>query len=188
MVTRTARAVSPSMTLWLTAVWLLLFRDFTLLYILSGVGVALAIQVLFPLPRVRLKRAFRPLSALRLAARFLWDMLVAAVQVSWLILRRRPPQPIYVAVELYSSSELYLTIVSNMTCLVPGSIVVRAQLAPSRLTLHVLDGPLAGGPEGVARTVHATEMRVLKALASREEIAAARAKRAQDPTLQEAAQ
>lgn len=165
------------MTFWMSLVWVLLNQDISLLSILSGVVISALLQIIFPMPRVRAMRTFRPVAALYLLLRFLWDMFTAALQVSWVVLRRKPAQPILVGIELYSDNELYLTIVSNMTCLVPGSIVVRAQVAPSRILLHVLDKDLSGGVEGVTATVRSLEMRVLRALASSEEIQRAQEKR-----------
>lgn len=183
--TRRSTAVSWKMTVWMTLVWILLNQDISLLTALSGIVISALLQLIFPMPRVGAVKRLRPLRAAWLILHFLWDMLVAAVEVSWLVLRRRPVKPIMVGVELYSEAELYLTIVSNMTCLVPGSIVVRAQINPSRLLLHVLDGPTSGGSQGVADSVHRVEMRVLQAIGSPQEIAAARAKAALDEALRQ---
>lgn len=184
--TKRSTAVSWKMTIWMTLVWMLLNQDISALTALSGVLISVLLQVVFPMPRVGAVKRLRPLRSLWLITRFVWDMVVAAFEVSWLVIRRRPAQPIMVGVELYSDAELYLTIVSNMTCLVPGSIVVRAQIAPSRLLLHVLDGPTSGGSQGVADSVHAVEMRVLRAIGSPEEIARAKAKQELEKRLREA--
>ena len=46
------KRLSIAMTLWLTIIWCLIFGHFDWLTIISGVLVALAVQVAFPLPHI----------------------------------------------------------------------------------------------------------------------------------------
>lgn len=168
-----ARArISVRMSVWLVVVWVILRGDLTLVGFLVGLCLALAVQLLLPMPHLGIIQRVRPLWVAVLLGRFVVDMVVAALQVSWLVLRRRPPTSRIVTVELRSQSALFLTIGSGLTSLVPGTVVVDAHLRPATLHLHVLDIDLAGGPDGVRRTQLRLEERIMRAFASRKELTA----------------
>lgn len=164
------RRCSLGMTTWLFVVWLLLIRDLSAVSICGGLLIAVALQTFSPMPHVNPVKSFRPLRVTWLILRFAWDLLASAFQVAYVVLRSKPARPQMIEVEMVTRSEFYLTMASAMTCLVPGSLVVRAQISPSRVVLHVLDGQLSGGARGVEKSLHALEMRIVKALGSRAEI------------------
>ncbi|WP_122820723.1 Na+/H+ antiporter subunit E [Varibaculum vaginae] len=164
------RRCSLGMTAWLFVVWMLLIRDLSAVSICGGLLIALALQIFSPMPHVNPVKSFRPLRVTWLILRFAWDLLASAFQVAYVVLRSKPARPQMIEVEMVTRSEFYLTMASAMTCLVPGSLVVRAQINPSRVVLHVLDGKLSGGARGVEKSLHALEMRIVKALGSRAEI------------------
>ena len=164
------RRCSLGMTTWLFVVWLLLIRDLSAVSICGGLLIAVALQTFSPMPHVNPVKRFRPLRVTWLILRFAWDLLASAFQVAYMVLRSKPARPQMIEVEMVTRSEFYLTMASAMTCLVPGSLVVRAQISPSRVVLHVLDGQLSGGARGVEKSLHALEMRIVKALGSRAEI------------------
>jgi len=83
------------------------------------------------------------------------------------------PHTAVVGVELRTESDLYLFITSEITTLVPGSVVVEALRRNGVIYVHVLDLEGVGGVEAVRRNVLAIEERVLRALASDEELASA---------------
>ncbi|WP_288816444.1 Na+/H+ antiporter subunit E [uncultured Varibaculum sp.] len=165
-----SRRCSLGMTTWLFVVWLLLIRDFSAVSICGGLLLAVVLQTFSPMPHVNPVKSFRPLRVTWLILRFAWDLLASAFQVAYVVLRSKPARPQMIEVEMVTRSEFYLTMASAMTCLVPGSLVVRAQISPSRVVLHVLDGQLSGGARGVEKSLHALEMRIVKALGSRAEI------------------
>ena len=164
------RRCSLGMTAWLFVVWMLLIRDLSAVSICGGLLLALALQIFSPMPHVNPVKSFRPLRVTWLILRFAWDLLASAFQVAYVVLRSKPARPQMIEVEMVTRSEFYLTMASAMTCLVPGSLVVRARINPSRVVLHVLDGPLSGGARGVEKSLHALEIRIVKALGSRAEI------------------
>ena len=151
-------------------VWMLLIRDLSAVSIGGGLLIAVGLQIFFPMPHVNPVKRFRPLHVAWLALRFGWDLLASALQVAHVVLREKPARPQIIEVEMITRSEFYLTMASAMTCLVPGSLVVRAQINPSRVTLHVLDRDLSKGARGVEKSLHALEMRIVKALGSKAEI------------------
>ena len=164
------RRCSLGMSAWLFAVWLLLIRDLSAVSIGGGVLIAVGLQIFFPMPHVNPVKRFRPFHVVWLALRFGWDLLASALQVAYVVLRQKPARPQIIEVEMITRSEFYLTMASAMTCLVPGSLVVRARINPSRVTLHVLDRDLSKEARGVEQSLHALEMRIVKALGSKAEI------------------
>lgn len=164
------RRCSLGMSVWLFVIWMLLIRDLSAVSIGGGVLIAVGLQIFFPMPHVNPVKRFRPLQVSWLALRFGWDLLASALQVAYVVLREKPARPQMIEVEMVTRSEFYLTMASAMTCLVPGSLVVRAQINPSRVTLHVLDRDLSKGARGVEKSLHALEMRIVKALGSKAEI------------------
>lgn len=161
---------SWGMILWLTVVWVLLWGEITLANVVTGLVVALVVTTLSPLPRTPFDGRFRPWGMVLLAAHFVRDVFVASWQISWMTLRRRQPRGAVIRVRLRSHSDTYLTATAGMTSLVPGSIVVEAHRFTGTLYIHVFDVELAGGLDAAHRTVLAQEERILRALASREQL------------------
>lgn len=172
--TRTTRRpgrISASLTLWLVVVWLMLFRELTPLTIVSGILAAVGIQLLLPMERVGTRWRARPIALLRLLTRFLVDLVKSGLQVSWIVLSGARVVRGIVRVDLRSDDPVHLTILSAMTSLIPGSIVVRVDQACARIYLHILDLDAQGGPEGVRRATREQEARILRAIAPSDVIA-----------------
>lgn len=158
-------ALQPSSLLWLTLVWVALWGDLSVANLLGGLAIALLVTLVFPLPPVRMKLRVRPHWLAWLALKFVGDVVVASLQVSWLTLTlRREPRNALIAVRLRTDSELVLTLVGEMTSLVPGSVVVEARRSTRTLYLHVLDARDEEGVERMRRRTLALERRVVMAL------------------------
>lgn len=156
---------------WLTAVWVLLWGDLSWANVLGGVAVALVALRLLRMPRVEFHGHVHVLALLYLVHRFVVDLVVASAQVAWLALDpRRTPRSAVIAVQLRSHSDLYLTLTAQLCSLVPGSVVVEAHRISGMLYVHVLDVDSVGGVDGARRHVLDTESRVLRALASDDEL------------------
>ncbi len=159
---------------WLTVVWVLLWGDFSPATILVGLVVGGGLTLAFPLPYIRFQGGLHPTSALYLLWRFVGDLLQASAQVALLaVSRSRHPQGAVIRVDLRSQSDLYLTLTSQLTTLVPGSLVVEANRQAGVLYLHLLDVDTLGGIEKVRADTLDVEARVLRAFASDEELEAA---------------
>jgi multicomponent Na+:H+ antiporter subunit E len=158
---------------WLTLVWVLLWGDLSVGNVLAGLVIAWVVSVVMPLPPVAAETRVRPLALARLVGRFMVDVVVASVQVGLQAFRPRPPLSAVIRVRLRSSSDLYLTLTAELCSLVPGSVVVEAHRLTSTLYLHVLDVTGPGGIDAARRRVLDQEERVLRALASDAELAAA---------------
>jgi multicomponent Na+:H+ antiporter subunit E len=159
--TRPLREVPPSPRLgrfgllqlpvlaWLTVVWVVLWGSLSPLTVVGGFLVAVVACLVFPLPPLRLAVRVRPLALLWLVVRFAVDVVVSSVQVAIVVLRPgRPLRNAVVEVNLRTPSDFVLTVVAEMTCLIPGSLVVEARRSTHTLYLHVLD---VGDLEGVER-------------------------------------
>ena len=149
---------------WLTVVWVALWGDVSAYNVLTGLLVAGVVCVVFPLPRLQLRLRVRPLRLGWLVLRFLADVVIASGQVAWATLQlRRQPRNAVIEVQLRTPSDFVLTVVAEMTSLVPGSLVVEARRSTHTLFLHVLDARDQAGVAKMRREVHALERRVVLA-------------------------
>ncbi len=161
---RRLQALRPGALAWLTVVWVALWGDVSPLTVAAGLLVAVAVCVVFPLPPLQLRLHVRPARVAWLLLRFLADVVVASVQVAWVTLQlRRQPRNAIIAVPLRTPSDFVLTVVAEMTSLVPGSLVVEARRSTHTVYLHVLDARDDAGVERMRREVHALERRVVLA-------------------------
>lgn len=159
------RSLQLPMLVWLTVVWVALWGDISLLTVVGGFIVATVSCLVFPLPPLRLDLRVRPLSLLWLVARFAADVVVSSVQVARVVLRpSRPMRNAVVEVNLRTPSDFVLTVVAEMTCLIPGSLVVEARRSTHTLFLHVLDVGDLAGVERFRQSVLDQEARVVRAL------------------------
>jgi multicomponent Na+:H+ antiporter subunit E len=150
---------------WLTVVWVALWGDVSPMTVVGGFLVAVLACLVFPLPPLRLDVRVRPLALLRLVVRFAADVVVSSVQVARVVLRpARPLRNAVVEVNLRTPSDFVLTVVAEMTCLIPGSLVVEARRSTHTLFLHVLDVGDEAGVERFRQGVLDQEARVLRAL------------------------
>lgn len=158
-------AVQAWTVVWMGLVWCLLWRDFSVANVLSGVALGVLVQVAFPLPPLVLPGRIRPAAVVVFFAVFTADMLRASLEVSWQVLRWwQPPRSAVIEVDLDSDSDLVLTFVALVVSLVPGSVVVEARRSTHTLFVHVLDAVDAAGVERAREHVLTVERRVVRAL------------------------
>ncbi len=160
--------------LWLAAMWTLLWGAPTFANFIAGLVLAFFVLWALPMPRVGFEgRVWIP-GLIYLLALFVWDVLVAAVHLSrYAISPRRTPHGAVIRVQLRSHSDVILTITAQFTSLVPGSVVVEAHRLTGIVYVHVFDAEISGGIEAARATVFEQERRIMYALASNAELAAA---------------
>lgn len=147
----------------LLAVWLALWGRITVPLVAGGVVASALILVLFPLPQVKHRLRLHPWRAAVLVARFMADVVMASLQVSYLALRRRPPSTDLVTVSLATRSDLVQHFTALAVSLVPGSLIIDADPVARTLTIHVLySSPRP--PDEFTRQVLAQESRIRRAL------------------------
>ncbi len=169
---RRRRVLQPRAIAAITLAWMLLWDRVTWGNVINGVLVGLLVTYAFPLPSIEFQGRLRPHRVLLLIAHFLVDLVGSSWQVMRLAFGRRRPRNAVIEVQLRSRSDFYLTITAELVALVPGSVVVDARRSTSVLYLHLLDVEHEGRIEAQRAHVLAIERRVVRALGSREEIAA----------------
>lgn len=158
------RSVQPAAVAWLTVLWVALWGDLSIANVVSGSLLGVLVLVVFPLPPLQMAVRIRPIWLAWLALRFLWDVVVASVHVTRLTLDPRGvPKNSVVEVALRTPSDFVLTVVAEMTSLVPGSIVVEARRSSHTLFLHVLDTPDRRAADDMRERTLDLEQRVVRA-------------------------
>ena len=128
--------------LGLAAIWVLLWGSASPANVITGCLVGLAIVVLVPGLRGRPpdhRLVVRPIAVLRLAGRFLMDLLRANVVLTREIVS--PRSRIHtgvVGVELPGCSDEILTLITNLLALAPGTMPIDLTSDPTVLYVHVL--------------------------------------------------
>ena len=161
---RRHRSVQPYAVAWLALLWCLLWRDLSLANVLSGAALGVVVMLVFPLPPLRLSLRVHPWALVSLVGWLLADLVVASAAVARQTLRfGRVPRSAVIEVDLTTRSDLVLTVVAEITSLIPGSIVVEARRSTHTLFLHVLDADRGGIERARERTL-AAEQRVVRAI------------------------
>ncbi|MFO7646533.1 Na+/H+ antiporter subunit E [Halomonas campaniensis] len=131
---------TPTLSLVLLVVWLLMARSVAPGQLLLGALLAVGIPLLTrrfwdPLPPVR-----HPIKLAWFVLVVLYDIVKANLQVSLLILTpRREPHPGFVEYPLEVKEPLTITLLANTITMTPGTVSTNIRLDRSSLLIHVLD-------------------------------------------------
>jgi multicomponent Na+:H+ antiporter subunit E len=151
--------------------WMLLWGVFSWANLVSGILVSAVVLALFPLPPVTFAGRPRPLGLLRLAGRFLTDLVAASGQLAVLAFRfGHQPRSAIIRVPLRVPSDLVLTLTGEAVSLVPGSLIVDTDQASTTLYIHVIGVCDRAAVEKFRRSVYETEARIVRAIGSDAEI------------------
>jgi multicomponent Na+:H+ antiporter subunit E len=127
------------MIVWLTVLWLVLWRDLSVANLLSGVAIA-TVLALASDPRPALDHRVHPLAVVRFAAYFSWKLVEANVILAREVVT--PQNRIHtgiIAVPLAGRSDLVVTVVANAVSLTPGTLTLEVRRTPEPVVyLHVL--------------------------------------------------
>ena len=158
---------------WLVLVWNLLWGTWSWANLLSGIGVALVVTLLLPLPPVVGGAHVRPGALLRFVGYFVVDLVSSGALVAWQTVRPRGiDRSAIISVQLRTDSDLLLTILTESLTLVPGSMVIDMDRERRTIALHILHGRDDADVERQRTSVLAQEERVVRAFGSPDEIAA----------------
>ena len=161
--------------LGLLLTWMLLWREFSWLSLVSGVVVSIIAMRLFYLPPVILAGRLNAWWALRYLGYFLWHLALASVQVAWLAIKPGPPpRTAIIAAKLRTRSDFVLTLVALTISLIPGSLVVEVDRFGSTLYLHVLNTPTQREIRLMRAQIARIERLLVRTLGSRAEVEAMR--------------
>ena len=155
----------------LAAIWVSLWGDLSWGNVIAGLVLGTFVTMITPLPKPLARGwAIRPTALIRLVLYFLRDVVIAALQISWLALRGKQPSGGVIRVTLHAHSDQILTMTAGMVSLVPGTIVVDVHRLTGTLYLHVFDEHISKGFDTAHHAAVEQEERILRAIGSREEL------------------
>lgn len=149
---------------WLCLLWMLLWGSAAVGVVLSGLLVAAAVILCFPLPAVAPRAALRLPALVRLVGHLLVDLLGAAVTVAWEAVFHGPrARSGIVEVPLRVDSDLLITGTAHLTTMTPGTLVLEIDRIHRLLYVHALPVRTAAEAAHRQREVRAVEQRVGRA-------------------------
>lgn len=160
---------------WLTVVWVLLWGSFTLLTVVGGVLIGWVVTAVWRPGDVDARLPFRPLPLLVLVAFLARDLVVSSFVVSRETLLHGPrSRGAILDLPLLSTSERVVAAIAGAYTLSPGTLVLQVDLQESRWFIYVIGTRDTADVERSRRGALEVQRRVLDALGSPEERAAAR--------------
>lgn len=127
-------------TIWLTALWMVLWRSTTPDTVVTGIALAVALTWIMRRSDTHLERhRVRPLALLRYLGHMVFALVQSNIQLAWEILTPTDyTKPGLLEVRLPPSSELVLTVIANSITLTPGTMTLGLRAETSTLVIHVL--------------------------------------------------
>jgi len=155
----------------LVVLWMLLWGQFTWLSFATGLVLAVLVTRAFYLPPIDLSGRLNPWHLALFLGVFSWKLVVGSFQVA---LQAFSPQPIrgngVIAVQLFTRSDIIMTLTAITLSLIPGSLVLEADRQRSILYLHVLGAGPGDSVEKTRSDAVRLERRLVRALGSREDL------------------
>ncbi|WP_298943662.1 Na+/H+ antiporter subunit E [uncultured Microbacterium sp.] len=167
---------------WLVALWMLLWGQFTVLAALTGVVVAVFVTRVFRLPPVELSGRVNLWYGIVFVVMFGVALVRGSLLVAWQTLNpTRYPRSAVVAVPLRTDDDLIMAHVGVTSSLIPGSLIIDVDRNRRILYLHVIGVSSECDVESQRRAVHSWEARIVRAVGSRAQLEAIRAQGAAAP-------
>jgi multicomponent Na+:H+ antiporter subunit E len=155
----------------LVILWMLLWGNPSLLNLVTGLALAIFVTRVFYLPPVDLTGRLHPWHLAVFIGFFTTQLVGASFLVAAQAFGRRPArQNAVIAVQLYTRSDLIMTLTGIALSLIPGSLVLEADRANSILYLHVLNTPSLEAVEKARAQVLLIERRIVRALGSHDDL------------------
>ena len=162
--------------IWLVALWMLLWGQFTVLALLTGIAVAVFVTAQFRLPPVELSGRVNVWWTLIFFAEFLVSVVQGSLVVAWQVIDpRRQPGAAIIAEPLVTDDDLIMTHVGVTCSLIPGSLVIDLDRDRRILYMHVLGARNDAQIDKHKRQVLHWEERIVRAVGSRSQLEAMRA-------------
>jgi multicomponent Na+:H+ antiporter subunit E len=156
---------------WLVALWMLLWGQFTVLSLLTGIGAAVVVTRVFRLPPVELAGRVNLWWGLVFVFEFLVALVRGSLTVAMQVLDlRRQPGAAVIAVQLRTDDDLIMTHTAVTASLIPGSLILEADRDRRILYLHVIGVRSAADVERQRRSVLHWEERIVRAVGSRAQL------------------
>jgi multicomponent Na+:H+ antiporter subunit E len=167
---------------WLIALWMLLWGQFTWLAFLTGLVAAIFVTSVFRLPPVELSGRVNLWWGLVFVVTFFAAVVRGSLLVAWQVIDvRRTPMSAIIAVQLQTDDDLIMTHTAVTASLVPGSLIIDADRGRRILYLHVIGASTAEEVEAQRRAVLGWEARIVRAVGSREQLEIIRASAISSP-------
>ena len=184
----TAKAVAASVWrqlpffVWLIALWMLLWGQFTVLAALTGFVVAVFVTRVFRLPPVELSGRVNLWYGAVFVAMFCLALVRGSLLVAWQTLNpTRYPGTAVIAVPLRTDDDLIMAHVGVTASLIPGSLIIDVDRDRRILYLHVIGVSSEQDVENQRRAVQGWEARIVRAVGSRAQLEAIRGSGAMSP-------
>jgi multicomponent Na+:H+ antiporter subunit E len=156
---------------WLIALWMLLWGQFTWLAFLTGLLAAIVVTRIFRLPPVELSGRVNLWWGLVFVIEFLFAVLHGSLTVAWQVLDfRRQPGAAIIGVQLVTDDDLIMTHVAVTCSLIPGSLIVDTDRDRRILYLHVIGVRDDADVERQRASAHHWEERIVRAVGSRTQL------------------
>ncbi len=138
----------PLLTLLLTVVWVLLQNHVSAGMVVFGLILGIIIPILTAVWWPDRPKGFRLAKMVGYALIVLWDILIANIQVAWIVLTRPNSKlrPAWIVVPLDLVQPEAITILAGTITLTPGTVSADLSDAGHSLLVHVLD---TDDPDGV---------------------------------------
>ncbi|MGC5172405.1 Na+/H+ antiporter subunit E [Micromonospora sp. DT81.3] len=160
---------------WLIALWMLLWGQFTVLAFVTGLLVAVVVTRVFRLPPVELSGRVNVWYGLLFVLQFVGAVVRGSLLVAWQVLDfRAQPGTAIVAVPLRTDDDLIMAHTAVTASLIPGSLVVEADRDRRVLFLHVIGVRSLEDVEAQRRSVLLWEARIVRAVGSTAQLATVR--------------
>lgn len=156
---------------WLVALWMMLWGQFTLMAFLTGLAAAIVVTRVFRLPPVELSGRVNLWYSLIFIVTFAVDLVRGSLIVVWQVLDvRRQPGTAVIAVPLRTDDDLIMAHTAITSSLIPGSLIVDADRERRILYLHVIGVRSEADIEAQRRSVLGWEARIVRAVGSRSQL------------------
>nr|WP_315268408.1 Na+/H+ antiporter subunit E [Microbacterium lemovicicum] len=157
--------------LWLVALWMLLWGQFTIVALVTGLVVAVFVTRVFRLPPVELSGRVNLWYGLVFVLSFLWALVRGSLTVAWQVLNPTAyPGTAIIAVPLQTDDDLIMAHVAVTASLIPGSLIVESDRDRRILYLHVIGVKDREAVEEQRRSVRRWESRIVLAVGSKAQV------------------
>ena len=161
--------------LWLIALWMLLWGQFTVLAAVTGLVVALFVTRVFRLPPVELSGRVNLWYGAAFVVMFFFAVLRGSLLVAWQTINlARYPGTAIITVPLRTDDDLIMAHVGVTASLIPGSLIVDVDRDRRILYLHVIGVSSDRDVEAQRASVQRWEERIVRAVGSRAQLDAIR--------------
>ncbi|SFI52466.1 MULTISPECIES: Na+/H+ antiporter subunit E [Microbacterium] len=162
--------------IWLVALWMLLWAQFTVLSLLTGIVVAIFVTRIFRLPPVELSGRVNLWWGFVFVSEFLLAVVRGSLLVAWQVINpARYPGTAIIGVPLVTDDDLIMSHVGVTASLIPGSLIVDVDRDRRILYLHIIGVRDAADIEAQRRSVMHWEKRIVRAVGSRTQVEKIRA-------------